>query len=318
MKTNKEWVGISDLMSGLMMIFLFVAIAFMYDNENKVKALNKQDIPEKEMVNIEVLKQQVKQLQSQIEINKSVIQQEKILHSKLENEQLQSQVKKNKILQNQLKNNILELSSKKIKEEQLNRDINLALFKEFENDLNNWDARILKDNTIIFQSPNILFKSDSSEISQRFKIILNSFFPRYIKVLHADHFKSKIKNIKIIGHTSSIWNWNRRTKEQEIYFNHMELSQERSLSVLKYCYLNNLKYKYWLSSILESSGLSYSQTVKFQNKENIKQSHRVEFKIIKTSALTKKTLSKPHKNIFYKKKSKHPSQEQIYNQILLL
>ena len=44
MGTNKNdgfWVSISDLMSGLMVIFLFIAVAYMYEIKEVINGLEK-------------------------------------------------------------------------------------------------------------------------------------------------------------------------------------------------------------------------------------------------------------------------------------
>ena len=41
MKSTKEWLSISDMMTGLMMIFLFIAILYMNQLEKKVKEVDK-------------------------------------------------------------------------------------------------------------------------------------------------------------------------------------------------------------------------------------------------------------------------------------
>ena len=48
-----------------------------------------------------------------------------------------------------------------------------------------------------------MFSQSTFELNDRFKIIINSFFPRYIKVL--SKFGSLISEIRIEGHTSSEW-----------------------------------------------------------------------------------------------------------------
>ena len=41
MKASKEWMSISDMMAGLMMIFMFIAIVFMVNMERENKAMQK-------------------------------------------------------------------------------------------------------------------------------------------------------------------------------------------------------------------------------------------------------------------------------------
>jgi outer membrane protein OmpA-like peptidoglycan-associated protein len=48
------------------------------------------------------------------------------------------------------------------------------LKKEFKKDLEIWDAEILKDNTIRFKSPEILFDTNSSKIKELFKNVLET------------------------------------------------------------------------------------------------------------------------------------------------
>ena len=48
MKVNKEWINISDMMSGLMMVFLFIAITFMIEvSEDKEKILVEKETADK-------------------------------------------------------------------------------------------------------------------------------------------------------------------------------------------------------------------------------------------------------------------------------
>ena len=39
MQTNREWMSISDLMAGLMMVFMFIAIVFMITTEREKNAM---------------------------------------------------------------------------------------------------------------------------------------------------------------------------------------------------------------------------------------------------------------------------------------
>ena len=41
MKKSNEWMSISDMMSGLMLIFLFVAVSFMLDVEKDKEKIKK-------------------------------------------------------------------------------------------------------------------------------------------------------------------------------------------------------------------------------------------------------------------------------------
>jgi outer membrane protein OmpA-like peptidoglycan-associated protein len=134
MQANREWISISDMMAGLMMVFLFVAVLFMSEVQKEQKAIK------------------------EIAEGYQNIQQ------------------------------------------QLYEDLK----KEFKKDLEIWDAEILKDNTIRFKSPEILFDTNSSKIKELFKNVLDDFFPRYLEILTNNKYKKQIKEIRIEGHTSSV------------------------------------------------------------------------------------------------------------------
>lgn len=132
-------------------------------------------------------------------------------------------------------------------------NLNEALFEKFENDLLSRDARITKDNRMVFSSEKFLFEVSKSEIKNEFKVVLKDFFSRYIKILTAAEYKNEILELRVEGHTSDSW-LNARS-EEEIYLKHMQLSQNRAYEVLSYCYsledktvVNN---RIWLQNILE-------------------------------------------------------------------
>lgn len=209
MKVNKEWISISDMMTGLMMVFLFIAVSLMM-----------------------------------------TVQEE----------------------QNTIKKIVFTYSEY---QDSLNKDMQ----KEFKEDLKKWDAEILSDNTIRFKSPDVLFKTNESSITREFKTILDDFFPRYIFLLTNDKYKNEIDEIRVEGHTSSVWN--KKTKEEDKYLNNMALSQNRAKSVLSYCYKSSNKNQMWLNGVFRANGLSYSKKIfDKEGKEDIKKSQRVEFKVI--------------------------------------
>lgn len=102
MTKNNVWLSVSDLMTGLMVIFLFVAIAYI----------------------------------SRVQKNQSVltdyIETKNELHNKL--------------------------------------------VKEFASDTLKWQMSIGKDLTMKFKEPTVLFSSGSSQLTPRFKEILEDFF----------------------------------------------------------------------------------------------------------------------------------------------
>jgi outer membrane protein OmpA-like peptidoglycan-associated protein len=152
-------------------------------------------------------------------------------------------------------------------------NLNEALFSEFENDFKSWNATITKDNSIVFSSPELLFDISSSEIKDEFKIVLNQFFARYLKILSSPKYKDEIQELRVEGHTSNTWK--NITSQKDIYLKNMQLSQNRAYNVLAYCYAQkNIKeYRPWLEKYFRANGMAFS---KFKS---IKTARRVEFTI---------------------------------------
>jgi outer membrane protein OmpA-like peptidoglycan-associated protein len=153
-------------------------------------------------------------------------------------------------------------------------DIYEELMNEFEDDLEKWKAVIDREElTIRFLEPTILFDTDQALIKDDFKVILKSFFPRYIDVLSKPEFKENIEEIRIEGHTDN----------EASYFHNMELSQARTRSVLKYV-LNSTDFSSehteWIISNITANGLSFSKPlVANDTEENRTLNRRVEFRI---------------------------------------
>jgi len=223
--TNKRegdgdhWLSVGDLMAGLMMIFLFIAIVYM------------------RMVVIERDK-----------IKEVVVAWENIQESLYED-----------------------------------------LYTEFKNDLDDWNAEIKKETlTVRFNEPEVLFNQGRTELQERFTVILEDFFPRYIDVLdeYSNHgsdgeqkTRGRIEEVRIEGHTSS--EWNSAVEEEIAYYLNMELSQGRTRSVLRYCMntIDNNDYK-WLSSVIAAVGFSSSRPILDQEgMEDKKRSRRVDFRV---------------------------------------
>jgi outer membrane protein OmpA-like peptidoglycan-associated protein len=209
MQANREWISISDMMAGLMMVFLFVAVLFMSEVQKEQKAIK------------------------EIAEGYQNIQQ------------------------------------------QLYEDLK----KEFKKDLEIWDAEILKDNTIRFKSPEILFDTNSSKIKELFKNVLDDFFPRYLEILTNNKYKKQIKEIRIEGHTSSVW---KNATRGQSYINNMSLSQNRAKSVLAYSYniVKSANNKVFLENVFRANGMSFSNLILKNEKEDIQASQRVEFRAV--------------------------------------
>ena len=233
-ESAEEWMAISDLMSGLMLIFLLISISFM--------------------------------VQVQKDKDKVV----------LEKQYLEKIIKENKAYKSKLEQISKEFAS-------VESSLNKAFLDEFsQEELEKWNVEILKDNTIRFKSPDILFKKGKSDLNMIFHFVLEDFFPRYIKVLAHKDFINHIEEIRIEGHTSSHWNDSKR----DSYKKNLKLSQERARNVLNFVINRSevISKFNWLTSVFRANGLSSSQLIYDDNgKEDIDASRRVEFRVMTKS-----------------------------------
>jgi outer membrane protein OmpA-like peptidoglycan-associated protein len=207
---ESHWLSVSDLMAGLMVVFLFIAIALMR--------------------NAMIERNQIKEVAVAYQENQVAIFD--------------------------------------------------ALNNAFSKDLDRWDASIDKDTlTFNFNSPDILFKTGEIELNPEYKHLLRDFFPRYMSALSP--FKDSINEIRIEGHTSSVWN--QYTHDTDAYFNNMKLSQGRTRSVLEYIYRLEtvLNEQTWIKSHVAAVGFSSSKLIMNNNgQEDKSRSRRVSFRII--------------------------------------
>jgi len=170
-----HWIPLSDLMTGLMMMFLVVAIVFMVKVNKEAKRAEAQAL----IVSTQAAK---------------------------------------------LKSIALAYSD-------IRGQIYEDLFQTFRNDLPGWHAVLTRDLSIKFEEPSVQFDTGLSAIKPDFVKILNSFFPRYAKILSASKFKDEIEEVRIEGHTSSIW---KGQSPELAYYENMRLSQDRTRAVLQY------------------------------------------------------------------------------------
>ncbi|HBA8789597.1 TPA: OmpA family protein, partial [Escherichia coli] len=212
---NEHWVSMSDLMAGLMMVFMFISVAYMH----------------------------------YVRIEKERIKEVAVAY---ENAQLQ--------LYN-------------------------ALDIEFAKDLQDWDAEIDKQTLEVrFKSPDVLFGLGSTELKPKFKLILDDFFPRYLKVL--DNYQEHITEVRIEGHTST--DWTGTTNPDIAYFNNMALSQDRTRAVLQYVYdiKNIATHQQWVKSKFAAVGYSSAHPILDKTgKEDPNRSRRVTFKVVTNAEL---------------------------------
>jgi outer membrane protein OmpA-like peptidoglycan-associated protein len=204
-----HWIPLADLMTGLMMVFLLIAITYM--------------------VKVEAASQHVREIP--------------LLYERMKVE-----------LYNDLK-------------------------REFEKDLPRWGAELDQDSAIRFKEPDVLFSMGSSDLKNNFKVILEDFFPRYVYILGSVKYRDAVEEIRIEGHTSSIWS---NLPPDQAYFQNMKLSQDRTRTTLQYVLAlpavrGDLP---WLRGRITANGLSSSKTIKRSDgSEDYERSQRVEFRV---------------------------------------
>lgn len=154
-----------------------------------------------------------------------------------------------------------------------------ALVDEFDDDLGRWNADIDQESlTFTFKSPDVLFQAGEVDINEQYKELLIDFFPRYTDVLVP--FRQSINEVRIEGHTSSAWN---NVTEKEAYFNNMNLSQDRTRSVLEFAFdiPASIQHQAWIKSNVAAVGLSSSKLIYDENgEEDNSGSRRVSFRVI--------------------------------------
>lgn len=126
------------------------------------------------------------------------------------------------------------------------------------------------------------FRSQESEITESLKLQLDAECPDFVKKIDAD--RNNIDEIRIEGHTSK--NWRDEDSEKGKYLNNLELSQQRALNVLKYCFRDQLDDTYadqqWYFEHLRAIGMSSAKPKpRKDGTEDPEKSRRVEIRLIK-------------------------------------
>ena len=127
--------------------------------------------------------------------------------------------------------------------------------------------------SITFDS-NVLFDRSKYDIKEAGVAFLNEFLPRYFNVLLEDRFREYVSEIIIEGHTDT----------RSDYMFNLELSQQRALSVAKFCLIEETspfskEEILELQKIVTVNGRSYSNPIlNSDGTVNYDASRRVEFK----------------------------------------
>ena len=292
--SSQHWLTISDLMSGLMIIFIFIAISFMRSTYLEKEKVKKIEIQYEELIlKDKNLDEAIREL-NEIKEKNDVLQLEK---DKL-TEKLAQLDNFNAVLDEKEKISQELTQIRGIAEAYQNNQLAIyeALKKAFPDDELSEDklnAEIDKETlTFIFKSSDSLFDNASANLKEKYKQALTVFFPKYIQAILP--YKDSISEIRIEGHTSSEWNvFPKEIKNKDIdikdlygYFGNMNLSQDRTNSVLNYV-LNDLRteipneYRKWLRDHTAAVGLSSSKPILDENgNEDKNKSRRVTFRII--------------------------------------
>lgn len=155
-----------------------------------------------------------------------------------------------------------------------------SMREAFGEQLQLWDAKLDgKTLSIDFGAPEINFKSGSTELNRRYKVILRDFFPRYIKALMPH--KDLIEEVRIEGHAST--DWTEGANAADAWFENMALSQDRTRAVLQFVYgLPGLEpHQTWMRERMVAVGLSSARVIRNDDgSENPERSRRVSFRLV--------------------------------------
>jgi outer membrane protein OmpA-like peptidoglycan-associated protein len=220
--SEDHWIPLSDLMTGLMMMFLVIAIMFMIKVEREAKQAELQ----------------ARQIATQAETIKAIA-----------------------ILYGDVRAKIYD-----------------EMFRAFKDDLPVWHAALARDLSIRFEEPSVQFDIGQSVLKPEFSKILSNFFPRYVRILNSEQFRNEIEEVRIEGHTSSVW---KNMAAEPAYYENMRLSQERARAVLQYVFgLPDARDQLgWLVPRVTANGLSSSRRLIVGDREDYIGSQRVEFKV---------------------------------------
>jgi len=229
-----HWISVSDLMSALMMIFLLLSLMYMIQIDRSQKTIVSERDSAKLL--IEEKAKLVADYTGRLE--------ELHLSNSAKDKQIQTLVAGAVVYDDVIK------------------ELHQSLLGEFNSDLKKWNAELREDLTFRFNEPTTLFSTGAVKLKPKFKAMLDDFFPRYLAVITAPKFRADIAEIRIEGHTSSLWG-NLPKDSQDAYFYNMTLSQVRSRNTLFYVMSQKdaVNNKQWLKNKLTANGLSSSKPV---------------------------------------------------------
>lgn len=165
------------------------------------------------------------------------------------------------------------------KYQELQQELYMDLSKEFsKEELNKWGAYIDPETlSIRFTGVNVSFKDYDDQIPQKYKDILDDFFPRLIEVITNDKYKNEIEEIRIEGHSNPSDGIDLKTGrhykagDDLDYSTGIDLSQRRTANVLNYCldnFTSSEEEKDWVRKHIAANGYSLSKPIFIRDSEN--------------------------------------------------
>ena len=295
---GSHWIGYSDMMASLLLVFVLTLCYSMYLyfstletktaelEEQRAVVAAQQSTLDEQTVRLEAQTAQLAQQQEDLEsAQASLAEQQAALDAA--NETLASREEELASLQSQLaqqqitldaqaevlasQQEALESQTAKIDDlvgvrTQIVSELSSALTAsglKATVDPNSGDITL--DSAVFFETASYTIKADGQSM-------LDQFVPVYLSVLLQDKYKDYLGQIIIEGHTDTVGE----------YFMNLELSQNRALSVAKYCLqMRSLteEQREMLRSILTAQGRSYADPIyNADGTVNMEQSRRVEFK----------------------------------------
>ncbi len=302
--SGAHWISYSDMMASLLLVFILAVCMSIYQYfsllETKTRELDEQQAvidrtqitlaereSELETINVTLMGKQEELAAIQIQLDK----QESDLHAAqvaletTEKEQALLQLeldKKDTTLQDQAlrlsaMSEVLDSQKQEMLNQQQRIDDLLGIRTEIVTALSqalaraNLSASVDEQGDIVLDS-SLMFTTGSSAITPSGQSELYRLIPVYLEVLMRAEYRDYVAEIIIEGHTDSTGT----------YENNLELSQDRALSVAKYCLgMSSLStpQKAVLQDIMTAKGRSYSNRVfNADGTENMERSRRVEIK----------------------------------------
>lgn len=238
------WLSYSDMMAALLLIFVLIISFTMLQSKRQYEEKERELLAQQNVIGEQ--QERLDQQQEQLDEQKDIVSQQQ--------EQMQTQ------------------------QEQLDKIIGIksALITALRDEFDGSELKVSVDSqtgAITFDA-SVLFDKGKYEIKDEGKNFLDQFLPRYFSVLLKKDFHQYISEIMIEGHTDTTAD----------YLYNLELSQQRALSVAKYC-LDEKSSSIpkdqieRLQKIMTANGRSFSNPIyKEDGTIDMDASRRVEFK----------------------------------------